>query len=202
VAKAAIKSSTPSPPPGSVSLKAHFERLQRESQQALTALLQSSETEVHPPLPSGWRVEVSFTLVTSDGKPLDPAEVFLRKRVENPFKPISPPAAVIAALYAGKEPPLPPLQPVTAQEAAAHGPKQWLVYVPDRFPETAGETRAKYFKRVAKHMRKELGEEAWEASYIENKMYELGLLSPRQQRTKNSHKTPTKLPQKSHRFKS
>jgi hypothetical protein len=78
----------------------------------------------------------------------------------------------------------PPRLP-TAKERARMDPPQWVVCVPGCFPEEPeNETRAEYFDRVWKQMRKELRDRAWSRDYLERRCYELKLLGLRQPRAK------------------
>jgi len=101
MAKAGNKSSTPR----GVPLTVYFYRLlakrysHPQAMQQLAALLTSVDMQVSPPLPPTWHLEIGprgELLVVSREAIYDGRAVFL---YQDPFKPVSPPAAVIAALY-------------------------------------------------------------------------------------------------------
>ena len=78
-----------------------------------------------------------------------------------------------------------PTTTITAKEAARLDPTDWAVLIPDRFAEKPEEeTRAEYFDRVWKQMRKELGGRAWSRDYFERRCYELKVVNLRQPRAK------------------
>jgi hypothetical protein len=202
MAKAGKKASTPFPPPdkvalppGSVSpwvsLAALFKQLDspwgtyNKTLRELTALL-CSGVDIHPPLTPEYWLELTrageLRLVLVDGTVRDADKIFVRKRYENPFAPAVLSPAQMAGLAVVK-PKTKPSGPVpTAKEAARLGPKQWVIYAADRFPEQETESRTEYFERLARHMRKELPEHAWTADYIRQKIYEFGILARRQRR--------------------
>jgi hypothetical protein len=168
VAKATAKPSTPSSPPGSTSLAAHFKRLRapisrHEVILHLTNLFRSG-FEIHPPLPREWWLTLDranqLRVVLADGTVLDADKVFVRERYENPFKPVPLPPAAIAGFGVETKAP-PPV--ITAKEAARLEPEQWqwLRHAVVRFPERKDESRAKYFKRLEGHMRRELQDRVW-----------------------------------------
>jgi hypothetical protein len=81
--------------------------------------------------------------------------------------------------------PSPPPVPLTAKEAAFLKPTDWAAHIPVRFPEKPEEeTRAEYFDRVWKRMRRELKGRAWSRVYFERRCYELKVIELRQPRAK------------------
>jgi hypothetical protein len=166
----------------------------------------SPNVETYPPLPPKWRLDLDpmeeFLLVVPDGRGVPGSRIYIAERNLFTPTPVSPRVqAAIDAMEFGQPPPLPPVQPPTAEEAADTIARQWLVHVPERFPEH-DETREEYFKRVAKHMRKELKGQAWTAGHIGNELYRLGLIKLRQPRRKKSQRSLSQVSAKSQRTKS